>query len=467
MYFLTYLRRELRRRMRQAVLTALGLAVGIGLVVTVTAASAGVTNAQGAVLHALYGIGTDVTITTAMPPPKPGSMSKFGFSPGNAPQTEDLLGLPPGLGVLAASSVTSVSRLRDVAATAGGLTLMDTKLTVPSQAQAQAGRLPPSAFGTTLTVDGVDLTHLGLGPLGSGTVSSGRNFAASDGGSHVAVVDSRYATANRLRVGSTVTIAKVAFKIIGIISQSQDGGSTDVYIPLERAQALAQFQGSNSLVGKVDTIYVVAASSSDIPAVRAAIARLLPGATVTSSGNLAGEVSGSLAGAASLANDLGRWLAIAVLLAAFAVASLLTLAAVARRVREFGTLKALGWSSGRIVAQVMGESVVVGVVGAVVGIALGFGGSVLIDRMAPKLSATVAQNPGSSPARGIQMNSTGFHQPILPGAEHTIAVHMSAPVTVSAIVLAVVLALSGALIAGSFGGWRTARLRPAEALAQV
>ena len=46
MFFFTYLARELRRRMRQAVFIALGLAVGVGLVLTVTAASAGVKNAQ-------------------------------------------------------------------------------------------------------------------------------------------------------------------------------------------------------------------------------------------------------------------------------------------------------------------------------------------------------------------------------------------------------------------------------------
>ena len=63
MFFFTYLRRELRRRMRQAVFIALGLALGVGLVITVTAASAGVKNAQGTVLHALYGVGTDVTVT--------------------------------------------------------------------------------------------------------------------------------------------------------------------------------------------------------------------------------------------------------------------------------------------------------------------------------------------------------------------------------------------------------------------
>ncbi len=45
--------------------------------------------------------------------------------------------------------------------------------------------------------------------------------------------------------------------------------------------------------------------------------------------------------------------------------------------------------------------------------------------------------------------------------------HLTAPVTVDAILAAVVLAIAGGLIAGAFGGWRAARLRPAAALARV
>jgi hypothetical protein len=55
--FFTYLRRELRRRMRQAIFIVLGLALGIGLVISVTALSSGVKDAQGTVLHSLYGVG--------------------------------------------------------------------------------------------------------------------------------------------------------------------------------------------------------------------------------------------------------------------------------------------------------------------------------------------------------------------------------------------------------------------------
>src|SRR5215469_4199815 len=132
MFFVTYLRRELRRRIRQTVLIAAGLAVGIGLVLTVTAASAGVRTAQASVLHALYGIGTDVTVTKA--PTRGSSGPKHFFSPGAKAQKQEFLGYPL-LGLLNSSAVTSVSRLHGVAAAAGGLTLTDTKLTIPSRSE--------------------------------------------------------------------------------------------------------------------------------------------------------------------------------------------------------------------------------------------------------------------------------------------------------------------------------------------
>ena len=49
----------------------------------------------------------------------------------------------------------------------------------------------------------------------------------------------------------------------------------------------------------------------------------------------------------------------------------------------------------------------------------------------------------------------------------TVAVHLTAPVTITWILAAVGLAILGGLIAGGFGGWRAARLRPAAALSKV
>ena len=212
-------------------------------------------------------------------------------------------------------------------------------------------------------MDGTDLTHPGLGPLSTGRISRGRNLAPSDAHANVAVVDANYATANKLRPGGTITIAKTRFTIVGIVTQPQGASPPNAYIPLARAQALARSDQDKRLTGQVNTIYVAASSAAVVPAEAREISRLMPKATVTTSASLASEVTGSLASTARLAGDLGRWLSVLVLAAAVAVASLLTVAAVSRRVREFGTLKALGWRSTRIIAQVMGESLVLGLRG--------------------------------------------------------------------------------------------------------
>jgi putative ABC transport system permease protein len=276
------------------------------------------------------------------------------------------------------------------------------------------------------------------------------------------VVDSGYAKANSLKVGSTITISKAKFTVIGIVTQPQSGSPPDVYIPLARAQALGT-GASGSLKNKVNTIYVSAASAADISVVQQEIKKLLPSATVTTASSLANEVTGSLSSTARLANDLGKWLSILVLIAAFAVASLLTIAAVSRRVREFGTLKALGWRSRRIVVQVMGESVTLGIIGGAVGVGLGFAGAALITKIAPKLSAIYATATGQR----VETAGPGGSQSFTPTASHTVSVPLHASVTVGVIVLAVALAVAGGLLAGTFGSWRIGRLRPAAALARV
>jgi ABC-type antimicrobial peptide transport system permease subunit len=508
--FFTYVRRELRRRMRQAVLIALSLALGVGLVITVTAAAAGVRNAQGAVLRALYGVGTDVTVTKT---PAAGSFTPGSFGVGfrtgaaqrPAPGTKintSTLGGTATLASISAASVTTVAGLGDVAAAAGGLTLTDRTLrgTMPAVnvnggggfgGGGGAGGGGSSAGGSgsqnfrasftanSFTVNGVDLSAGELGPLSSGKLSSGRTFTTSDASSDVAVIDANYAAQNKLKVGSTVAIGNSAgtatnFKVIGIVSEPAGDNPADVYIPLAVAQQLA------GLRGDVNIIYVAASSSSAIDTVSSEISRALPGDTVTTSAGLANEVTGSLSSASSLADNLGRWLAVAVLISAFLLASLLTMAAVSRRVGEFGTLKALGWTSRRIVGQVLGEAVVMGIIGGAIGVGLGLAGAELVTRMSPPLTAVVGPVTGSATPGGARQfgfgggggpggggtGGTGGAFGVFRNAD-TVAVHLTASVSTGVIVLAVLLAVAGGIVAGIFGGWRAVRLRPADALSKV
>ena len=63
MFYLHYLGAELRRRPGRTALTALGLAVGVSLVVIVSALSRGLDDAQRKVLEPLTGVGTDLSIS--------------------------------------------------------------------------------------------------------------------------------------------------------------------------------------------------------------------------------------------------------------------------------------------------------------------------------------------------------------------------------------------------------------------
>src|SRR5580692_7250408 len=131
--FFTYLWRELRRRARQAIFIAVGLALGIGLVITVTAASAGVKNAQATVLHSLYGVGTDITVTKTPTAGAAGAAGGgFGFSfrqstgtakrPAAGSKIDDnTLTTDFTLASMSSSSVTTISKLANVAAASGGL----------------------------------------------------------------------------------------------------------------------------------------------------------------------------------------------------------------------------------------------------------------------------------------------------------------------------------------------------------
>jgi ABC-type antimicrobial peptide transport system permease subunit len=180
---------------------------------------------------------------------------------------------------------------------------------------------------------------------------------------------------------------------------------------------------------------------------------------VTTASDLASQVSGSLSSASKLLSSLGRWLSVAVIVAAVVIAILLTMSAVGRRVRELGTLKALGWRSRRVVTQIMGESLTEGVIGGATGVALGLAGAWLVTRIAPTLTATVTSLGGGGSQPGVGGGTNPFTK--------TIEVALHAAVTPSLALLAIGLAIGGGMLAGVFGGWRAARLRPADAMRQV
>jgi len=119
------------------------------------------------------------------------------------------------------------------------------------------------------------------------------------------------------------------------------------------------------------------------------------------------------------------------------------------------------------VRQVTGESVMQGALGGVFGALIGIGGAALVTALAPALEATVAAPAAAAGGPAIRGpgGAFGLGQAAITSGTETIS--LEAPVDLGLIALAVGLALLGGLIAGSVGGLRVSRLRPADALRHI
>jgi ABC-type antimicrobial peptide transport system permease subunit len=207
-------------------------------------------------------------------------------------------------------------------------------------------------------------------------------------------------------------------------------------------------------------VLVKAKSASDVDNVARAIQQILPGAQVVTTKLLADEVTGSLKDAKKIADRFGGALAAIVLAAAFAIAVLLTLSAVAKRTREIGTLRAIGWSKSKVVRQLLLETTGIGVLGAAVGVGLGVLTGFLVEQFSPTLTATRPSLPGqgSSTLSQLVPSVQSLSSPV---TTHT---HLTVPLHWSTLLIGIGVAIVGGLLAGAVGGWRAARLAPAVAL---
>lgn len=525
--YLRYLTRELTKRRRQTMLIASGLGVAIALVMTVNGVSNGIRNAQDQVLSGLYGVGTDLTVTKPAVLGQAGPQNfNFGGTAGSTSGSTrkiatSRLMLDRGSSTLTAAEQSAVTSTNGVSNAAGALQLRNMSFTgnLPTfmtritqnftqnftQGGAGLGMPGGPGFGTSpaprdpggttttkksttttttapptggfdgkggsqfgidsFTIDGVSTGNLTSGPLSSTKAASGRTLTPSDAGKNVAVLDASYATSAKLSAGKKITIGGTDFAIIGTLVSTSASATTAVnaYIPLDVAQKLSGH------AGEVTTMYVKATTNSEIPAVKSALSKNVSGVTVNSSADLASTVSGSISSASTIVNNLGGWLSGVVLIAAFLIAIIFTNSGINRRIRELGTLKAIGWPSRRIVGQIMGESMVSGVLGGVVGVALGFIAVAAVNHFAPSMTASVSRFgtfSGGPQDAGMMPGGDMF-----PGrnrqaaAATTLPLHAS--VSTAMLFLGVGISLIGGLVAGLFGGLRVSRLSPANALRSV
>lgn len=508
-FYLSYISAELRRRAGRTLLTALGLGVGVGLVVAVTALSNGLDRAQDKILEPLTGVGTDMSVT------RPINIAEGDDDAGGGPfggmseeerrrlQEENGGGRRLNLDDVGdpgekftntnfqatqlsfpESTVDQFRELDGVKNAAASLTLDAVTIsgTVPDGGfgGGQGGGGPgfgPSAGGggqggagrpeitfSNMSVTGVDVGMTDLAIVGPSDVTKGRYL--QDTSDREVVVNVSYAEKNGLDVGDSITLKDKKYEVVGLARAPLGGATSDVYLKLDQLQKIADRKG------RVNTVQVRAESSDTVAPVEKRIEQTLDGASVTTSADLAERIGGSLTDAKRLSEKLGLALTIVALVAAFSIASLLTLSSVTKRIRELGTLKALGWPQRKVVRQVTGESIAQGALGGIIGGLIGIGAAAIINAIGITLTASVAAagagaalGPGGGGPGLGPPGAGGFGQGAVQSGSTSVA--LEAPVDFGLIVLAISLALLGGLIAGSVGGLRAARLRPADALRHI
>ena len=557
MFYFRYLRAELIRRRGRTILTLLGLAVGVGLVIAISSLSKGLDEAQSATLDPLAGIGTDLTLTRAAQEDAGGGpfggggrdvveanqavitdLSKLGkagthfvhdfFLPGTQltfteAQAKEIAGLEgvaavsSGLTLQAVHQEGKVPKIVAQIETGGDRIDVNRAITPPTAAEQEEIRNCLSKLGVTLpqagqgggganpggglggeqgarpgggavdggafasclpermqrfrttittpqetlqqvldppqtditsesyTIGGVQLGDPDMGLVTAAQVTAGRYLK----GGREALVSATYAGRNSLKVGSKLNLNGTSFTVVGLVRPPLGGQGVDVYLPLAQLQKLS---GQKDLV---NVVLVRADDSASVAAVEERIESTYDQAEVASAKQVAGTISGSLVDAANLSHGLGLALSIVAAVAAFLLAALLSLSSVGKRVRELGTLKALGWTQGKVVRQVAAESLTQGVLGGVLGVLLGVAVALAIGSFGPTLSASSTTGGGSI---------VGIEQATRTTSD---AVSLSAPVGVSIVVGGFLLADLGGLLAGAAGAARAARLRPADALRTV
>ena len=493
MFFLSYIASELRRRRARTILTALGLAVGVALVISVSALSNGLDNAQQKVLQPLTGVGTDMTVTRPIRVSsgggpfgglsaserrrlrsegnagglnfrnrKPGSKintdnfqtSQLSFSEKQVTKTESMSGVASAAGALTLNDVHVSGKVPKIRFNGGGNGAPGDGNGVPSGGNGAPGFGNSSLHFATRTVTGVDQTRPSLAAITPSQIVKGTYFATGSNGTSQAIVSSAYANSNKIAVGDTVKLDGHSFTVVGIVSSPLGGTASDIYVELAKLQKISGY------TGQINSLQVRATSTSTVSSVAASIKSALTSSQVTTAQTLANRVGGSLTDTKNLSAKLGTALEVVGLLAAVLIASLLTLSSVAKRVRELGTLKALGWSSFQVVRQISGESLVQGLLGGVLGVVFGLAAVEGINAVGWTLKATVSGS-GSQASAG----PFGLGQPHVTSGSTLVKITTSADAKL--IVAAVVLAIAGGLIAGMAGGLRAARLRPAVALRTV
>ncbi len=219
------------------------------------------------------------------------------------------------------------------------------------------------------------------------------------------------------QVGDTLRLTGVTFRVVGIYETGNAFEDSGAVLPLTEAQILTLQPRSVSM------LYIKLRDPSDADRLQRRIERHLPDMSLSTTSSFADQEQ-----MMQIMEGLAMGVAgIAVVIGGIGMTNTLFMS-VFERTREIGLLRAVGWRRWRVMGLILGESVVLSLLGGLIGIGLG-------------LAAVFA------------ISST-------PTLLSMLGTHFSPDLFIRAVVTVVILGLVG----GAYPAWWASRLLPLEAL---
>jgi putative ABC transport system permease protein len=255
-------------------------------------------------------------------------------------------------------------------------------------------------------------------------VIAGRQLQADD--ERVVMLGASLADGLNKKVGDTVQVVDEPFKVVGVFESKNVFENGSMIMPLAELQRLEYRE-------EEVTLFNIVAEHGDrqsIESLRDDIQNELPKATPLAK-NLKAVPTREFVDTAveiRLARSVA-WLTSTIALVVGTIGMINTmLTAVFERTQELALLRAIGWRKGTVIRMIMLESMLLGMIGAVLG-----------------TLAAIGLNKFLS---------------VLPASEHLVAGDVSAGVVLQGFAVAVVVGLAG----GLFPAYRAARLAPTDGL---
>jgi len=326
--------KEISRRKTRSLLTILGIAFSITLLVSVTTISDGV---RQSVSKPLTLAGTDMVI------------QKHG-----EPCAYRIVKLPTDINPMPEKAISQIKEYEEVDKIAGVLELW--------------------AFhnGKPTVVDGLNPEIKTIGPIKPSTekgacceIVAGRYLSKDDNDKNVAVVDKDFAQIINLQVGSKLPLGDREFKVIGIINIGKMAriAGAQVFIPLPTAQEMA---GEGKIISN---IFIKLKGTAEPEKVKEKIKSIL-GENVSITTN--SDLLATVAGLSFLTKEMTMSISILVIVFALLFIVKSSISAVNERIREIGIIKAIGWKDKDVKKLITIENAIQGVIGGIIGCGTGY-----------------------------------------------------------------------------------------------